>query len=144
MKKFDDDEDAISKKYFERIQGQDRADEKPERVSSISPQEYLRREREEKQRIDKEEQKLQKINEITKAGIFSITLGMLILSVAFIGICYICPLIWTRVSSEIVQIAVTIPFAIIALVGFFFTGSGLVRLLTTRKEVEGTSKETVQ
>jgi len=142
MKKFDDDEDAISRKYFERIQGQDRIDEKPERVSSISPQEYLRREQEEKQRINDEEQKIRKINEITKAAVFSITLGALILSVAFIGIFYICPLIWTRTSSELLQIGSVVPFALIALAGFFSATSGMMRLLTTRRQVEDTGKGT--
>jgi hypothetical protein len=137
MKKFDDEEEAISKKYFERLQGEDRADTKPERISSISPEEYLRREKEEKRKIYEEEEKLQKINRITKAGLFSMTIGALLFGAAFIGIFWIWPFCLTRIASMLINFAILSPFLLLALVALFFTMKGFIKLLGAKGAVEG-------
>ena len=137
MNDFENDEDRTARLIFQRMQGEDRADagESQERVSSISPEEYRRRETEYKQKILDDEAEMQALYRLTRASLFTMMQGIGCLFISYIGIFWLWPYLCTGIASSFIQIAIVLPFLVIGLAGLIVSCIGTVRLLSARKKV---------
>jgi hypothetical protein len=130
-----DDEEIKAKEYFQKIQGDRKGDKKPERVSSITPDEFLRRERAEKDRLKQEEEDMVKTLGIMKKSLFLIVMGILSLALTFMGIFWLWPLLCTTTSSSLAHILFVIPFFLTGIVGIAVIIAGMIKLLGSKKTV---------
>ncbi|MDQ7824168.1 MAG: hypothetical protein RDV48_15305 [Candidatus Eremiobacteraeota bacterium] len=139
MKKPDDEDDLAAKRYFDKMQGDENADV-PERPSSISPEEYLKREKEEKEKLHDEELRMKKSLEIMKASFFSISIGIICMATSFTGIFWILPYLCLGILNPVVRLAIFIFFLLIGIAGLVLIIQGLIKLFSTKSKVDGTGE----
>ena len=137
MKQWENEEDRTSDEYFRKIQGEDRDDAGPERISSISPEEYRKREREHKRYLRQEDFKIRKTNEIMKLSFVYFFIGILSCGFSFLGIFWFLPYFSLQCNNQLFQILVFIPLAILGTAGIILTATGVVKFFTIKKIVEG-------
>lgn len=132
-----DAEEESAQEYFKKIQGEGRSDAKPERTSSITPEEFRRREFEHKEYLKNEEYKIKKTNEIMKVSFYYFSIGVLGLIIAFLGIAWVFPYVCLKVHQIVMQAVILIPLILIGAGGIFCTIFGIAKFFGTQKKVEG-------
>jgi hypothetical protein len=130
-----DEEDEKAKEYFRKIQGEREADKKPERTSSIAPDEFLRREKAHKDKLKQEEEEMKKTLRIMQKSFLFIVLGILGLGIAFMGIFWIWPLFCTMTFSPLAHILFFSLFLFFGIAGIILTIAGITKLLGSKKIV---------
>gem|GEM_PF-2093121 len=130
------EEDKITQEYFKKIQGDDESERRVERISSISPDEYRRREDEYRQSLRDEEYRIKKTFEAMKKSFAFLSIGVIALAFSFLGFFWLWPFFCTREFSPLIQILVIIPFSVSGIAGVTSIIVSIIKFFGTKKRVE--------
>jgi len=136
MKKNNEEEENNVREYFKKIQGDDESRTGENRISSISPDEYRRRENEYRQSLSDEERMMKKTYEAMRKSFTFFSIGILALALSFVGFCWLWPYFCTQEFSSLIQILILIPFSISGIAGVAALIISIIKFFSIKKNIE--------